>query len=214
MSRTQILLPAGFSLLILAYMSVFYVNEHEKAILFRLGEMVVSDFKPGLHVKTPIINKVSTFDARVLTLDAKSERFLTSEKKNVIVDSFARWQIGDVGLFYTTVGGDEYQANLRLDQILKDAMRSEFGIRTIKQLISEDRSELRRTLLNKLSPVAAKFGIELIDIRIKRIDLPQEVSNSVYQRMRAERERVAREFRSQGAETAEQISAEADKQKQ
>ncbi|MGZ5070546.1 MAG: protease modulator HflC [Methylobacter sp.] len=214
MSRTQILFPAGFSLLILAYMSVFYVNEHEKAILFRLGEMVVSDFNPGLHFKTPIINKVSTFDARVLTLDAKSERFLTSEKKNVIVDSFATWQIGDVGLFYTTVGGDEYQANLRLDQILKDAMRSEFGIRTIKQLISEDRSELSRTLLNKLSPVAAKFGIELIDIRIKRIDLPQEVSNSVYQRMRAERERVAREFRSQGAETAEQISAEADKQKQ
>lgn len=214
MSRTHILLSAGFSLLVLAYLSVFYVNEHEKAILFRLGQMVTSDFKPGLHVKTPIINNVSTFDARVLTLDAKSERFLTSEKKNVIVDSFATWQIGDVGLFYTTVGGDEYQANLRLDQILKDAMRSEFGIRTIKQLISEDRSELRRTLLNKLSPVAAKFGIGLIDIRIKRIDLPQEVSNSVYQRMRAERERVAREFRSQGAETAEQISAEADKQKQ
>ncbi|WP_333878005.1 protease modulator HflC [Methylobacter sp.] len=214
MSRTQILLPVSFSLLLLAYLSVFYVNEHEKAILFRLGQMVVSDFKPGLHVMTPIINNVSTFDARVLTLDAKSERFLTSEKKNVIVDSFATWQIGDVGLFYTTVGGDEYQANLRLDQIMKDAMRSEFGIRTIKQLISEDRSELRRTLLHKLSPVAAKFGIELIDIRIKRIDLPQEVSNSVYQRMRAERERVAREFRSQGAETAEQISAEADKQKQ
>ncbi|MEE7626228.1 protease modulator HflC [Methylobacter sp. Wu8] len=214
MSRTHILLPASFILLILAYLSVFYVLEHQKAILFRLGEMVSSDFKPGLHVKTPIINKVSTFDARVLTLDAKSERFLTSEKKNVIVDSFAMWQIGDVGLFYTTVGGDEYQANLRLDQIMKDAMRSEFGIRTIKQLISEDRSELRRTLLDKLSPVAAKFGIELIDIRIKRIDLPQEVSNSVYQRMRAERERVAREFRSQGAETAEQISAEADKQKQ
>ena len=138
MSRTQILLPASFGLLILAYMSVFYVNQHEKAILFRLGEMVVSDFKPGLHVKTPIINNVSTFDARVLTLDAKSERFLTSEKKNVIVDSFATWRIGDVGLFYTTGGGDEYQANLRLDQIMKDAMRSEFGIRTIKQLISED----------------------------------------------------------------------------
>ncbi|MDP3875725.1 MAG: protease modulator HflC [Methylobacter sp.] len=214
MSRTSILLPASFSLLMLAYLSVFYVNEHEKAILFRLGEMVDSDYTPGLHFKTPVINKVSTFDARVLTLDAKSERFLTSEKKNVIVDSFAKWQIGDVGLFYTTVGGDEYQANLRLDQIMKDALRSEFGVRTIKQLISEDRSELRQTLLTKLSPVAAKFGIKLVDIRIKRIDLPQEVSNSVYQRMRAERERVAREFRSQGAETAEQISAEADKQKQ
>jgi len=213
-TNTTVLVPAGIGLLAMAYMSVFYVNQHEKAIMFRLGEMVSSDYKPGIHFKTPIINNVSTFDARVLTLDTKSERFLTSEKKNVIVDSFVKWRIGDVGLFYTTVGGDEYQANLRLEQITKDAMRGEFGLRTIKQLISEDRTELRQTLLTKLAPVAAKFGIELIDIRIKRIDLPQEVSNSVYQRMRAERERVAREFRSQGAESAEQISAEADKQKQ
>jgi membrane protease subunit HflC len=206
--------PASLILLALVYLSVFHVNQHEKAILFRLGEMVASDFTPGLHFKTPIINNVSTFDARVLTLDTKSERFLTSEKKNVIVDSFAKWRIGDVGLFYTTVGGDDYQANLRLEQVLKDAMRGEFGLRTIKQLISEDRSELRQTLLAKLTPVAGKFGIELIDIRIKRIDLPPEVSSSVYQRMRAERERVAREFRSQGAESAELISAEADKQRQ
>lgn len=214
MSKTYIFFPAGLVVLLLASMSVFHVNEHERAILFRLGEIVTFDLKPGLHFKTPFINNVSTFDARVLTLDAKSERFLTSEKKNVIVDSFVKWRIGDVGLFYTTVGGDEFQANLRLDQIMKDAMRSEFGVRTIKQLISEDRSELRDTLLEKLSPAATKFGIELIDIRIKRIDLPQEVSSSVFQRMRAERERVAREFRSQGAESAELISAEADKQKQ
>ncbi|WAR46105.1 protease modulator HflC [Methylomonas rapida] len=213
-SKTITLLPAGLTLLMLAYLSVFHVSQHEKAILFRLGEMVDFDFKPGLHFKTPIINNVSTFDARVLTLDTKSERFLTSEKKNVIVDSFAKWRIGDVGLFYTTVGGDEYQANLRLEQVLKDAMRGEFGLRTIKQLISEDRTELRQTLLTKLTPVAGKFGIELIDIRIKRIDLPPEVSSSVYQRMRAERERVAREFRSQGSESAESISAEADKQRQ
>jgi len=214
MSRALILFPVGLIILILASMSVFHVNEHERAILFRLGEIVTFDLKPGLHFKTPIINNVSTFDARVLTLDAKSERFLTSEKKNVIVDSFAKWRIGDVGLFYTTVGGDEFQANLRLDQIMKDAMRSEFGVRTIKQLITEDRNKLRSTLLEKLSPTAKKFGIELIDIRIKRIDLPPEVSSSVFQRMRAERERVAREFRSQGAESAELISAEADKQKQ
>jgi len=214
MSRTYYMLPASLTFLVLAYLSVFYVNQHEKAIVFRLGEMVESDFAPGLHFMTPIINNVSTFDARVLTLDAKSERFLTSEKKNVIVDSFVKWRIGDVGLFYTTVGGDEYQANLRLDQIMKDAMRSEFGVRTIKQLITEERSEMRLNLLAKLSPIAEKFGIKLIDIRIKRIDLPQEVSSSVYQRMRAERERVAREFRSQGAESAELISAEADKQRQ
>ena len=213
-NRIYVVLPIAFSVLLLTYLSVFYVHQQEKAILFQLGKMVNAEFKPGMHFKTPFFNNVRTFDARVLTLDTKSERFLTSEKKNVIVDSFAKWRIGDVGLFYTTVGGDEYQANLRLDQIMKDAMRGEFGLRTIKQLISEDRSELRKTLLEKLSPVAAKFGIELIDIRIKRIDLPPEVSSSVYQRMRAERERVAREFRSQGSESAELISAEADKQRQ
>lgn len=207
-------LGLGGSLLLLAYLSVFHVDQQEKAILFRLGRMVSSDFNPGLHVKTPFINNVRTFDGRVLTLDTKSERFLTSEKKNVIVDAFAKWRISDVGLFYTTVGGDDYQANLRLEQIIKDAMRGEFGLRTIRQLISGDRNELRQTLLEKLAPVAGKFGIQLIDIRIKRIDLPPEVSSSVYQRMRAERERVAREFRSQGAESAELISAEADKQRQ
>jgi len=213
-TKTALYLPAGLGLLLLGYLSVFYVNQQEKAILFQLGKTVSADFSPGLHFKTPFLNNVRTFDGRVLTLDTKSERFLTSEKKNVIVDAFAKWRIGDVGLYYTTVGGDEYQANLRLDQIMKDAMRGEFGLRTIKQLVSEDRSELRKTLLEKLSPVAAKFGMQLIDIRIKRIDLPSEVSNSVYQRMRTERERVAREFRSQGAERAEQISAEADKQRQ
>lgn len=207
-----IIWPTSITLLILAYMSVFYVGQSQKAIKFRLGEIVESDFQPGIHFKTPFINNINTFDARVLTLDAKSERFLTSEKKNVIVDSFVKWRIGNVSLFYTTVGGDEFQANLRLDQIMKDAMRGEFGLRTIKQLISEDRANLRNVLMEKVSPVAKEFGIDLIDIRIKRIDLPDEVSNSVYKRMEAERERVAREFRSQGAETAEQIRAIADKE--
>lgn len=214
-NRIAYLASAGAgSLLLLTWLSVFYVNQQDRAILFQLGKMVGTDFSPGLHFKLPLVNNVRTFDGRVLTLDSKSERFLTSEKKNVIVDAFVKWRISDVGLYYTTVGGDENQADLRLDQVVKDAMRGEFGLRTIRQLISEDRSELRRTLLEKLQPVAARFGIEVIDIRIKRIDLPPEVSSSVYQRMRAERERVAREFRSQGSEKAEQISAEADKQRQ
>lgn len=209
-----VIAPLSAIVLLTGYLSVFYVQQNEKAILFQLGRLVATDYQPGLHFKAPLLNQVKTFDGRVLTLDTKPERFLTSEKKNVIVDSFAKWRIGDVGLFYTTVGGDEYQANLRLEQIMKDAIRGEFGLRTIKQLISEDRSELRSTLLEKLSPVAQKFGIELLDIRIKHIDLPPEVSSSVFQRMRAERDRVAREFRSQGAEQAELISAEADKQRQ
>ncbi|MGR9115457.1 MAG: protease modulator HflC [Gammaproteobacteria bacterium] len=214
MNPVQLIWPVSLSALILGSMSVFYVGESEKTIKFRLGEIVESDYRPGLHFKLPFINNVSAFDARVLTLDAKSERFLTSEKKNVIVDSFVKWRIGDVGLFYTTMGGDEYQTNLRLDQIMKDAMRGEFGLRTIKELVSEDRGDLRQVLMAKLSPVAREYGIELVDIRIKRIDLPDEVSNSVYRRMEAERERVAREFRSQGAESAEQISAQADKERE
>lgn len=214
MNPVQLVWPVSLTVLVLGAMSVFYVGESEKAIKFRLGEIVESDYRPGLHFKIPFINNVSTFDARVLTLDAKSERFLTSEKKNVIVDSFVKWCIGDVGLFYTTMGGDEYQANLRLDQIMKDAMRGEFGLRTIRELVSEDRGDLRQVLMAKLKPVARNYGIELVDIRIKRIDLPDEVSSSVYRRMEAERERVAREFRSQGAESAEQISAQADKERE
>ncbi|GAB4256598.1 MAG: protease modulator HflC [Methylomicrobium sp.] len=213
-TQKQLMLPVGLTALIFGYMSVFYVGESEKAIKFRLGEIVESDYSPGIHFKVPLLNNVNAFDARIQTHNAKSERFLTSEKKNVIVDSFAKWRIGDVGLFYTTVGGDSYQANLRLDQILKDAMRGEFGLRTIKELVSEDRGNLRKVLMEKLGPVAKQYGIELVDIRIKRIDLPDEVSTSVYRRMEAERERVAREFRSQGAERAEQISAEADKERE
>ncbi|MDF1583844.1 MAG: protease modulator HflC [Methyloprofundus sp.] len=215
MNTTQtMIIPLGLSALILSAMSVFYVGESEKVIKFQLGEIVKSDYQPGLHFKVPLINNISAFDARILTLDAKSERFLTSEKKNVIVDSFVKWRIGDVDTYYTTMGGDQYQANLRLDQIMKDAMRGEFGLRTIKQLVAEDRGDLRQVLMTKLSPIAAEYGIELIDIRIKRIDLPDEVSSSVYRRMEAERQRVAREFRSQGAEQAEQISAQADKEKE
>lgn len=214
MNRINVMLPVSFVFLMLFYTSVFYVGESQKALKFRLGEIIYADFNPGIHFMLPFFNNVKKFDARILTLDAKAERFLTFEKKNVIVDSFAKWRISDPTQFYTTMSGDYKQANLRLDQILKDAMRGEFGQRTIKDLVSQDRSELRWVLIERLRPVSKEFGIELVDVRIKRIDLPDEVSNSVYRRMEAERERVAREFRSQGAEQAELISAEADKESQ
>ena len=214
MSSTKILIPSLLTLIIAAYMTTFFVGQSQRALKFRLGEIVKSDFTPGIHFKLPFVNNVKKFDARILTLDSRPERFLTSEKKNVIVDSFVKWRVGDVELFYTTVGGDELQANLRLDQVMKDAMRSEFGLRTIKQLVSEDRGDLRTTLMKKLGQLAEDFGIELIDVRIKRIDLPKKVSNSVYSRMESERERVAHEFRSQGSEATEQISATADKNRE
>lgn len=208
------ILVAVVALLIAASMSLFTVNETEKAILFKLGEIVETDFAPGLHVKLPLINNVKKFDARVLTMDSKPERFLTAEKKNVIVDSFVKWRIGDVKAFYTSVGGNINQANIRLDQIVKDASRSEFGKREIKQLVSTDRQVISETLIKNISPVAKNYGIDIIDVQVKRIDLPEDVSSSVYRRMEAERERVAREFRSQGSEAAERIRADADKQRE
>lgn len=201
-------------LLVLVATSVFTVAETERVIKFQLGEIVGSDYQPGMHFKLPFINNVKKFDARILTMDSTPERFLTAEKKNVIVDSFVKWRIGDVKTFYTTVAGDVNQANIRLDQIIKDSFRSEFSKREIKQLVSSDRSVIREALITNVSPHAAKLGINIVDVQVKRIDLPSEVSSSVYQRMDAERARVAREFRSQGSEAAERIRADADKQRE
>jgi membrane protease subunit HflC len=195
-------------------MSMFTVGEAQKAIKFRLGEVIETDFSPGLHFKVPIINNIKKFDARVLTLESRPERFLTSEKKNVIVDSFAKWRIKDVARYYTTVAGDVVQANIRLDQIVKDVMRGEFSKRTIRELVSTERGQIHDILIKTASPVAEEMGIDIVDIRVMRVDLPTEVSSSVYRRMEAERARVAREFRSRGAEMAERIRADADRQRE
>ncbi len=212
MTQNKILVTLG-GLLLIGMMCVFTVSETEKAIKFRLGEIVKNDYEPGLHFKWPFINNVKKFDKRIQTMAAKPERFLTAEKKNVIVDSFVKWRIGDVTTFYTVVAGDVDQANLRLDQIIKDAFRGEFGKRNIKQLVSTDRQAIREILIKNAKPLAADLGMEIIDVQVMRIDLPDEVSSSVFRRMEAERERVAREFRSQGAEAAERIRADADRQR-
>ncbi|MFI3156276.1 MAG: protease modulator HflC [Methylococcaceae bacterium] len=212
MTQNKILVGLG-ALLFIGMMCLFSVSETEKAIKFRLGEIVKNDYEPGLHFKWPIINNVKKFDKRIQTMDAKPERFLTAEKKNVIVDSFVKWRIGDVTTFYTVVAGDIDQANLRLDQIVKDAFRGEFSKRNIKQLLSTDRQAIREILIKNAKPLAADLGMEIIDVQVMRIDLPDEVSSSVFRRMEAERERVAREFRSQGAEAAERIRADADRQR-
>jgi len=212
MTQNKILVGFG-ALLVIGMMCLFTVAETEKAIKFRLGEIVKNDYEPGLHFKWPFINNVKKFDKRIQTMDAKPERFLTAEKKNVIVDSFVKWRIGDVTTFYTVVAGDIDQANLRLDQIVKDAFRGEFGKRNIKQLLSTDRQVIREVLIKNAKPLAADLGMEIVDVQVMRIDLPEEVSSSVFRRMEAERERVAREFRSQGAEAAERIRADADRQR-
>lgn len=201
------------AVVILGAFSIFTVNEAQTAIRFRLGEIVQTDYQPGLHFKVPFINNIRKFDARVQTLDLEPERFLTVEKKNVIVDAFVKWRIGQVGRFYTAVAGDYLQANLRLDQIVKDGLRSEFSKRTLQEVVSGERTQIMEVLSALIVQEARQLGIEAVDVRIKRIDLPDAVTSSVYERMRSERERVAREFRSQGAEAAERIQADADRRR-
>jgi len=201
------------ALLMIGSFSMFTVSETQKAILFRLGEIVRTDFKPGLHFKVPFVNNIRTFEARRMTLDIETERYLTSEKKNLLVDAFVKWRIEDVARFYRSVSGDESQGALRLSQIIKDSLRSEFGKRTIQEVISGERSQIMDTVTSYANKQAREFGIGVVDVRLKRIDLPPDVSDSVYRRMEAERSRVAREFRSQGAESAERIRADADRRR-
>ncbi len=193
--------------------SVFFVNERERAILLRLGQIERADYEAGIHFKIPFVNNVKRFDGRILTLDATSARYLTGEKKNVSVDSFILWRIADVSTYYRSMGGDEARAKARITQIIKDGLRGEFGKRTIQQVVSGDRVELVSEVMIEGNKAAADFGIEIVNVRIKRIDLPNEVSSSVYTRMEAERERVAKELRSQGAEEAEKIRSDADRQR-
>ena len=201
------------ALLVIAGFSMFTVTETQLAVLFRLGEIVRTDFKPGLHFKVPFVNNVRTFEKRLMTLDIETERYLTSEKKNLLVDAFVKWRINDVARFYRSVSGDESQAAIRLSQIIKDSLRSEFGKRTIQEVVSGERSQIMDTVTAYADKQAEEFGVAVVDVRLKRIDLPSDVSDSVYRRMEAERSRVAKEFRSQGAESAERIRADADRRR-
>ena len=201
------------AVLVVGSMSIFTVDEREKAIMFKFGEIVGTDFAPGLHFKIPFVNNVSKFDSRIQTMDAQPERFLTSEKKNVIVDAFVKWKIDNVSKFYTATGGDADRANIRLSQFIKDGLRGEFGKRTIKQVVSGDRNEIMDILTVEANKQAQEFGIDIVDVRIKRIDLDKNISDSVYRRMEAERQRVAKELRAQGEQEAETIRAKADKER-
>mgnify|MGYP003701598605 FL=1 len=200
-------------LALVIWASVFTVDERQKAILFKFGEILSSDFEPGLHFKMPVINNVKKFDQRILTIDQQPERFLTAEKKDLIVDSFVKWRIADVEQYFKTTQGDENRAGQLLYQNINNGLRDEFGKRTVQEVIAGDRTEIMKIMTAEATEKARTLGIEVIDVRIKKIDLPARVSDSVYRRMRAERERVARDFRSKGAEAAERIRADADRQR-
>jgi membrane protease subunit HflC len=200
--------------LLVIWTSVFIVDERQVAIKLQLGKIIEAEYEPGLHFMKPLFfNNVIKFDKRVLTLDTRPERFLTGEKKNVSVDFFVKWRIKDPETFYTSFAGDENQARLRLLQIVKNGLQLEFDKRTIKQVVSDERAEMMASVTVKTNSEVNKFGIVVIDVRIKQIELPAEVRNAVFDRMRAERERIAREHRAQGDETAKGIRAVADKER-
>ena len=201
-------------LVILLSSSLYTVNETQVAIKLRLGEIVSVENKPGLKFKTPFVNNVVSFDKRIQTLDSAAESFLTVEKKNVVVDSYVKWRIVDTEKFYISTGGAMASANLRLAQNNQDALRTEFSKRTIIEVVSDEREAIMANVKTKLKTIAEdEFGIEVIDVRIKRIELAQEVRNSVYSRMETERKSIANKFRSEGAEEAEKIQAFADKER-
>lgn len=215
MKTSRIIISAIALLLVIGIsQSLFVVSETQRAVKLRFGEIVEFDVPPGLHFKLPIVNSVRKFDARILTLDAAPQSYLTSEKKALSVDSFVKWRVSDVAKYFTTTGGDEERLRRLLSQRVDAGLRNEFGSRTVKEVVSGQRDELMDKLSNQLNTIAKEeLGIEVIDLRVKKIDLPPEVSESVYNRMRTERERLAKELRAQGNEVAERIRATADKDK-
>jgi membrane protease subunit HflC len=195
--------------------SLYVVSEGHAALVLQFGRIVSSASDPGLHFKLPLVQQVVPFDTRILTLDAQPERYFTSEKKSVNVDFYVKWRIADVDAYYKATAGDELQAAQRLTPIIKDALRFEFNARPLDELISGSREDITEHVRDQADKAARKtFGIAIVDVRIKRIDLPDEVSQSVYNRMSAERLNLANQLRSTGKEAAETIRADADRQRQ
>lgn len=211
MSRSMLVGILALIAILIASSAMFTVRENERAIMFRYGEVVGYDYQPGLHWKYPLVNNIRKFDARVLTASISNERFLTSEKKNVIVDAFIKWRIADLRQFYTSTSGDQFQASSKLIEIIKDGLRSQFGKRTVKEVVSGERREIMVEITRNSKDDAAQLGVEIVDVRMTAIDLPPEATNSVYARMRAERQEVASELRSRGDAAATEIKARAER---
>lgn len=201
-------------LLLLGSTMIFTVDERERAIKLFLGEITEADYEPGLHFKLPLLEQVYKFDRRVLTLDVQPERVLTNEKKNVIVDSFIKWKISDSEVFFTSLGGVESRANSRLTQFVREGVKDAFGRRTIREVVSSARSSLPEEIQTSVGLQAQSLGIDIIDVRIKKVELPEDVRESVYQRMEKDRAKIAREIRSEGEESAKKIRALADRMRE
>ena len=212
--KRPIILILLVGLAVLGVSSVFIVTETEYAIKFQLGRIVKSDYQPGIHVKLPFVNNVRKYDRRLLTLDTSPEQMLTSEQKFVAVDSFVKWRIVDVENFYTSTQGNERVALNRLDSIVKDRIRNQIASRTLKEVISEQRVSTMQDIAREANLASAEFGIEVVDVRIKAIELPDDVRESVFRRMAADRQKAANLYRFEGREAAERIRANADREVQ
>lgn len=210
---TRLLLPIIVVIVFLYATATFQVAEYQEGVKFRLGEIIETDFEPGLHFKLPFVNSVRLFDTRILSLSTPPERFLTSEKKNLIVDYYIKWRITDPADFYRATRGQESVAESRLNQIVKDSMKSQISSRTIAEVVSGDRDLFMRNVIETTNEDISGLGLEIVDVRIMRIELPQEVRESVYSRMEKERSTVAKAIRSRGEEQAKRISSDADRQR-
>ncbi len=199
---------------LLVLSSVYIIPETHRGVLLRFGEAIKTDIRAGLHFKVPVIDKVRQFDVRVMTTDLPSKQYLTIEKKPLDVDSYLAWQISDVGEFYRATGGDELRARSLLSSRVDNGLRDEFGVRTMHEVVSGQRDQLMHTLRDRVNEATTReFGVKVLDIRVKGIELPQSVSENVFRRMSTEREKLAQEFRSRGKEAAEGIRADADRQR-
>jgi membrane protease subunit HflC len=211
--RTNLFLILGVLVLLVGRMSVFTVDEREFAVKFRFGEIVKADYTPGLHWKFPFVNTIAKYPDRILNYTESEERFLTGEKKNLIVDYFITWRIIDPGQYFRSVRGDELFAEQRLSSIIREGIKAEFGRRTVQEVVSAERSEIMRQMLAQAGQRAPELGIEVVDVRVMRIELSDEVSGSVYSRMQQERARVAAQLRAEGSEESERIRSDADRQR-
>jgi membrane protease subunit HflC len=213
-SAAAVLVTAVVALLVLS-MSVYTIDQRKAAIKFQLGEVVSMQTDPGLYFMVPLLQNVRLFDTRIQTYDTKdAERFLTSENKNVLVDSFVKWRVIDVRQYYVSVRGDPTAAEARISQTVNDALRAEFAKRTVHDVVSGERDKIMETVADKVDKDVKNIGVEVVDVRLKRVDLVPEISSDVYRRMESERKRVANELRSTGAAEGEKIKADADRQKQ
>ena len=216
MNQSKLIALLGIILVVVLTVSstVYTVDERERVIVVRLGEVLRYDDVPGVHLKVPFLDTLRYFDSRVLTMDADAQPFLTQEKKYVLVDSYVKWRIQDPLKYFLTVGGSESGARQRLEQLTNSGLRDEVNKRPVQSVVSTDRAKIMQIVTAAADAEARKFGIEVVDVRLQRVDLPDEVSQSVYQRMKAERSRIANELRAQGAEAAEKIRAEAERKRE